>query len=165
MEIIHYPDRVLAHKCKAVREVNREVLDHAHEMLDLMYESDGLGLAASQVAWDARIVTLDVEQEHRGNRIFINPHIVSREGLAEGEEGCLSLPGLQLVVPRAARVVVAAYTPAGERVEIEADGLHAAAWQHELDHLDGVLIINRADPNAVMACHRQLRRLEKDAER
>jgi peptide deformylase len=163
MQIVHYPDRVLSRQSKPVREVTREVLDRAHEMLDLMYEADGIGLAAPQVGWSRRIITLDVDQDRKGERIFINPRIIEREGTVEGEEGCLSLPGMSLEVPRAARVKVAAYTPGGERVEIDADGLHAAAWQHELDHLDGLLILNRAEPAAVMAVTRQLRKLEKES--
>ena len=161
MQIITYPDRVLTRQCKPLRQVDQDVLDRAHEMLELMYESDGIGLAGPQVGWSQRIITLDVDQDRQGERIFINPRIIEREGNAEGEEGCLSLPGMTLAVPRAERVTVAAYTTKGERVEIEADGLHAAAWQHELDHLDGLLIINRADPGAVMAVTRQLRKLEK----
>jgi peptide deformylase len=163
MQIIHYPDQVLKRQSKPVREVDRDVLDRAHQMLELMYESDGIGLAAPQVGWSRRIITLDVDQDRKGERIFINPRIIEREGTAEGEEGCLSLPGMSLAVPRAERVTVAAYTPKGERVEIEADGLHAAAWQHELDHLDGLLIINRADPASVLAVNHQLRKLEREA--
>ena len=162
MQIIHYPDRVLSRQSKPVREVDREVLDRAHEMLELMYESDGIGLAGPQVGWSRRIITLDVDQDRKGERIFINPRIIEREGQMEGEEGCLSLPGMSLAVPRAAKVKVAAYTPKGERLEIDADGLHAAAWQHELDHLDGLLIINRADPADILAVSRQLRKLEKE---
>jgi peptide deformylase len=163
MQIVHYPDRVLSRQSKPVREVDRDLLDRAHEMLELMYEEDGIGLAGPQVGWSRRIITLDVDQDRQGERIFINPRIIDRNGTVAGEEGCLSLPGMSLEVPRAAEVTVAAYTPKGERVEIEADGLHAAAWQHELDHLDGLLIINRADPADVMAVTRQLRKLEKES--
>ena len=98
-----YPDRVLRRKCRPIRRVDDEVLARAQRMLDMMYEAEGLGLAGPQVGWTEQILTLDVEQQHEGERIFVNPRIVEREGSVELEEGCLSLPGVRLQVPRAAR--------------------------------------------------------------
>jgi len=161
MELKHYPDRILRRKCRPVREVDDEVLRRAEEMLQFMYESDGVGLAGPQVAWPQQILTLDVTGERKGPRIFINPRIINREGYIEMEEGCLSLPGVRAKVPRAEKVAVVAYTILGERIEAEAEGLAAVAWQHELDHLNGILLIDRLAPTQLMAIREELKRLER----
>ena len=159
MELRYYPDRVLRKPCAPVREVDDELAAKAQRMLEFMYDAEGIGLAANQVGWSHRIVTLDVELARQGTRIFINPRIVNREGHVELEEGCLSLPGVRLAVPRAEKVAVVAYTLEGERVETEAEGLEACAWQHELDHLNGVLIIDKVPPTRLMAVRGQLKQL------
>jgi peptide deformylase len=155
---------VLKKRARPIREVNDKVVARAHEMLEFMYESEGVGLAAPQVGWSSRLATVDADLSRTGERIFLNPCIIAKEGEEEEEEeGCLSLPGVRLPVLRSARIVVVAYTLNGKRVEIEADGLLSRAWQHEMDHLDGLLIIDRAPPAARMAVRRQLRQLEKEA--
>ncbi len=164
MELKVYPDRVLRRKCRPTRRIDDEFVRRAREMLDFMYEAKGLGLAAPQVGWTDRIVTLDVEQQQEGGRIFVNPRIVQREGQMEHEEGCLSLPGLQVEVPRSESVLIVAYTLGGERREIQAEGLAACAWQHEVDHLNGILIIDRLPPTALTSVRRQLKRLERERE-
>jgi peptide deformylase len=164
VELRHYPDRVLKRKAQAIREVTDRVAEQARQMLDLMYESDGVGLAAPQVGWSRRLVTLDAEGTHEGQRVFLNPIIVRREGELEHDEGCLSLPGVQLKVPRAEKVSVVAYTLEGERVELEAEGLLSCIWQHELDHLNGLLIIDKVAPTALLAIREHLKELERDAQ-
>lgn len=160
MEIRCYPDRVLRKRCRPVRTIDDEFLARAHRMLDFMYVADGIGLAGPQVGWTDQIITLDVDLRHDGKRIFVNPRIIHRDGTLEAEEGCLSLPGIRIKVPRAGRVAVVAYTLAGERLELEAEGLAAVAWQHELDHLNGLLIIDRVAPTTLMSIRDQLRQLE-----
>lgn len=164
VELRFYPERVLKRRAQPVREITDEVAARAEEMLDLMYESDGLGLAAPQVGWSRRVVTLDVEGAHEGRRIYVNPVIVDRQGHMEHEEGCLSLPGVRACVPRAAKVRVVAYALGGQRVEMEAEDLVACAWQHEMDHLNGLLIIDRLSPTALMALREQLKKLEQEAQ-
>jgi len=159
-----YPERVLRKKCQPVERIDDRVVSDAQAMLEFMYESDGLGLAGPQVNWANQIVTLDIEQTGRGRRIFVNPRIIEREGHLEHEEGCLSLPGLRLLVPRSERVRVVAYTLEGERLELEAEGLAACAWQHETDHLNGVLIIDRVQPTTLMTVRDRLRLLEREWE-
>ncbi len=163
MELKRYPAQVLRKRCKPVREIDDEVAERAREMLDFMYASAGLGLAAAQIGWSRRVVTLDPALRHEGQRVFVNPIIIAREGHLEHEEGCLSLPGVQVNVPRAEKVALVAYTLGGERVEIEAEELAACAWQHELDHLNGVLIIDKIPPAGRLALRDQLRRLEQEA--
>jgi peptide deformylase len=158
-----YPEPDLRKKSRPIRCVDDEVLRRANRMLEFMYVADGVGLAGPQIGWSNQIVTLDAEQQHEGTRIFVNPYIARREGTLESEEGCLSLPGIRINVPRAERVAVVAYTIMGERLELEAEGLAACVWQHELDHLNGVLIIDRVPPTVVMSVREQLRELERQA--
>ena len=160
LEIKCYPDRVLRKRCAPLRRIDDEVLERARRMLDFMYVADGVGLAGPQIGWSEQIIALDAEQQHEGQRIFVNPRIVERDGADEMEEGCLSLPGIQLKVPRAERVRVVAYTITGERLEFVAEGVPARAWQHELDHLNGMLIIDRVTPTALMSVRDRLRQPE-----
>lgn len=164
LELKCYPDSILKRRCGPLREVNDEVVERAEQMLDLMYEWTGLGLAAAQVGWTRRVVTVDVEGARQGTRIFVNPSIIHREGHMEEEEGCLSLPGVKLIVPRAEKVAVVAYTMNGERVEMEAEGLLSRVWQHELDHLNGLLIIDKVPPTTLMTVREQLKKLEREAQ-
>ena len=160
MELKTYPDRILRARCRPFAEVTDEDLSRAREMLEFMYQADGVGMAGPQVGWGLRIVTLDVEQEGKGERIFINPVVVHAEGDVEEDEGCLSLPGVRAEVRRSATVTVAAYTIRGKRVEQQAEGLLARAWQHEMDHLNGILFIDRLEPTALMTLRHKLRELE-----
>lgn len=163
MEVILYPDRILRQRCEPVREIDDETFRNADGMLECMYESEGLGLAAPQVGWTQRIVTLDPEGERSGERIFVNPRLLDQQGQVEREEGCLSLPGIWIPVVRAEKVVVSAYTLRGRKVEIEAEGLVARAWQHELDHLNGTLIIDRVPATTRMRIRSRLKELEEQA--
>ncbi len=164
MELKIYPDAVLRRKCRPVREITDEDLARAEQMLDLMYEAQGSGLAGPQVGWSSQVVTLDLERTRKGERIFVNPRIISAEGEVEQEEGCLSLPGVWAPVRRAEKVVMVAYTTRGERIEQEAEGLLARVWQHEMDHLNGMLLIDRLDPTRLMELRHKLRELERSAE-
>lgn len=162
MEIIKYPRKVLRKECSPVRQVDDDFYRRAVEMLEVMYEEDGLGLAGPQVDWAEQIVTLDVDGAHEDPRIYLNPRIVESDGVIEMEEGCLSLPGIRVKVPRSERIVLVTYTVTGERMEMELEGLAAVAWQHEIDHLHGMLIIDRIPPARLMTVREQLRHLEQD---
>jgi peptide deformylase len=164
MELKCYPDRRLRKKCRPIREIDEEVVRRAEQMLELMYESDGLGLAGPQVGWQRQIVTIDVEGNHDGDRLFVNPRIVEGEGYVEVEEGCLSLPGIRVDVPRSEKIKLVTYTIDGKRVETELEGLAAIAWQHEVDHLNGTLIIDRLAPTKLMSIRDKLKRLEGQVE-
>lgn len=163
MELKYYPDRVLRKKSRPIQEVNDEVMERARQMLEVMYEAEGVGLAGPQVGWGRRIVTIDVEGPKPEDRVFVNPLIVRRDGKMEQEEGCLSLPGIKVKVPRAEKITVVAYTLAGDRVEFEFEGLPACVWQHELDHLNGVLIIDKLPPTTLITIREQLKQLEEQA--
>ena len=163
MELRYYPDRVLRKRTRPIETVTDEVLERAHQMLDVMYQAEGVGLAGPQVAWSRRIVTLAAEDEEPSGRVFLNPVIIRREGQTEQEEGCLSLPGIKVKVPRAEKITVVAYALNGERAEFDLDGLPACVWQHELDHLNGILIIDKLPPTTLITIRDQLKKLEEQA--
>lgn len=146
MEIVPYPHPALRWKSKPVREINAELRRVVEEMFELMYTAKGIGLAANQVALPYRVFILnltadkDVKEEEI---VFINPEIIRRKGTTEGEEGCLSFPGMYGNVKRAAKIAVEAFNLKGECFEYALDDLASRAVQHETDHLDGVLFIDR----------------------
>lgn len=141
----YYGDPVLRRKAAPVPGVTDDVRALVEGMYAVMVAARGLGLAAPQVGVSQRVFVVDVEQEEGGRvkRAFINPVLVEKSGSMTGEEGCLSIPGLYADVKRHARVVFEALDETGAPYRIEATGLLARAMQHELDHLDGVLFIDR----------------------
>jgi len=139
--------KVLREKASPVEVVTDEIRVLIRDMFDTMYDAEGIGLAAPQVGISQRILVVDVaeeEGEERHVHALVNPVVVeaSRETGKE-TEGCLSIPGLEETVTRPLQAVIEALSPDGEPVRIEADGLLARALQHEMDHLDGVLFIDR----------------------
>lgn len=136
-------------KDPVLRQVSREVIDISPQMIALledmvetMYDAEGVGLAAPQIGINKRMIVIDVQDEH-GLLKLINPEIVSGQGKECSIEGCLSFPGIAGEVERDESVTVKALTPEGKTVEICASGLLARALQHEIDHLDGVLFVDR----------------------
>jgi peptide deformylase len=111
-------------------------------MAETMYEAPGIGLAATQVDVHQRVVVIDISEERNDLRVFINPEILNCDGLAIGEEGCLSVPGIYDKVERAERVVVRYLDPDGQMQRLEADGLLAVCIQHEIDHLNGKVFVD-----------------------
>lgn len=146
MEIHPYPHPALRWKSQPVREINAALRQTVREMFDLMYSAQGIGLASNQVGIPQRffILNLTADPAEKGEEIvFINPEIVKRKGTSEGEEGCLSFPGLYGPVKRSEAVVIEAFDLRGQPFEMTLDDLAARAVQHENDHLDGVLFIDR----------------------
>jgi len=135
----------LRHVAKPLKRVDKELHASVREMFDLMYAANGVGLAANQVDLPYRLFIINLQAEAAAvdqEFVFLNPVLTSRKGNAEGEEGCLSLPGLYAEVKRPERVVLNAYNLAGQEVTMELDDLFARAVQHEIDHLDGVLFLD-----------------------
>lgn len=144
-----FPDPVLSVRCQAVRQVDDALRDLADRMLETMYDAPGVGLAAPQVGRSCNLVVVDcTPQEERGQSplVLINPRIVEYDGEIVFEEGCLSVPDYTADVRRAERVVVHALDRDGRPMEIRADGLLAVCLQHELDHLEGRLFLDRLSP-------------------
>jgi peptide deformylase len=145
--ILTYPDAALKRRAAPVDDIDGAVAQLVEDMTETMYAAPGVGLAATQVGAPQRVIVLDVhdEDEAPGKRLLklINPQIVERDGEIEWEEGCLSVPDLTAPVTRARRVLVRAWTTEQKEVQVEAEELLAVALQHEIDHLDGKLFLDR----------------------
>jgi peptide deformylase len=151
MEILPYPHPALRWKSKPIQEINDDLRRVVAEMFELMYAAIGIGLAANQVGLPYRlfILNLTADPEAKDEEIvFVNPEILKRKGSTEGEEGCLSFPGMYGQVKRAAKVEIEAFDLDGTCFEYSLDELAARAVQHESDHLDGVLFIDRLTETA-----------------
>ncbi len=151
MDILPYPHPALRWKSKPIQEINDDLRRVVAEMFELMYAAKGIGLAANQVGLPYRlfILNLSADPEIKDEEIvFVNPEILKRKGTTEGEEGCLSFPGMYGQVKRADKVVIEAFDLKGECFEYALDELAARAVQHECDHLEGVLFIDRMTETA-----------------
>jgi peptide deformylase len=144
-EILEYPDARLREVAKPVAEVTPEIQALVDDMAETMYDAPGCGLAANQIGVDHRIFVVDCAGEDEPSQllVFINPEIIEKDGVHTWEEGCLSFPGVTEEIKRAERVKVRALDRSGKSFELEADGLLAVAIQHETDHLNGVLMIDK----------------------
>ena len=146
MEIVQYPHPALTWKAKPITEINARLRTTVEQMFELMYNSKGIGLAANQVALPFQVFVVnptgDPEEEDQ-EFVFINPEITSRKGSVEGEEGCLSLPDVYGEVRRAEQIVVEAYDLSGQGFELNLTELPARVVQHEADHLQGVMFLDR----------------------
>lgn len=165
MKIVQYPHPALRRVARPLTAIDKQVRIDAAEMLELMYAHKGLGLAANQVALPYQLLVLnftgDPEQRDKEG-VFINPVILERKGTIEDDEGCLSFPGLFAKVRRAKSVKVQAFNLNGEALEITATDLAARAWQHEIDHLNGVLFIDKLGPIGKLAVRSSLKEFERD---
>ena len=140
-------DPVLREKAQPVREITTDLRALIDDMFETMYAEEGVGLAAPQIGIGERVIVVDPRLPEVAPFALLNPVIVERSRDTEkGEEGCLSLPGLKDIVERATDVVVEGLSPDGEAVRLPAEGLLARVLQHEVDHLDGVLFIDRVSP-------------------
>jgi peptide deformylase len=146
--ILHYPDKRLRNPGKRVQKVTPAVQALIDDMAETMYAAPGVGLAATQIGEEVQIFVIDVAEQDQPSdlRIFINPEIVETEDEITWSEGCLSFPGVTEEIERAAKVRVKALDREGKPFELEAEGLLAVAIQHELDHLNGVLMIDKVGP-------------------
>jgi peptide deformylase len=145
LEIVKYPNPVLSKVAAPVKSITRKTVQLVNDMLETMYAAPGVGLAAPQVGQLQRIIVLDIDPENPGKQIYklINPVITRAEGEVTWEEGCLSVVDFTAEVRRAAQVEVIASDENENEVRIAAEGLLAVALQHEIDHLDGKLFIDR----------------------
>jgi peptide deformylase len=134
-----YPDPILRKKAKPVESIDGKVKDIANRMAEVMYANKGIGLAAPQIGILSRILIADIGE---GCRVLINPEIVGGEGESVMEEGCLSLPTIEVPVQRMEKVFVRGWNLEGKEVSLELFGFPGRVYQHEIDHLNGILIIH-----------------------
>jgi len=156
--ILHYPDPRLREKGVHVEAVKDEVKKLVDDMAETMYAAPGVGLAATQIGEAVQIFVVDTAEEGAPSdfRVFINPEILEREGDITWNEGCLSFPGVNEEIERAAKVRVRAQGRDGKTFELAAEGLLAVAIQHEYDHLQGVLMIDHMGPLKKRMTHRKM---------
>lgn len=157
--ILHIGEDALRKESEEITQIDEELKTLVADMFETMYKAHGCGLAAPQIGVNKRLVVIDTDGEHKF--VMINPEIKKATGKEICEEGCLSLPGLREKVQRATKVT-ALYTDLdGQRMEVTADGLLARAIQHELDHLEGVLFVDRISKARRMQIRREIEILEK----
>lgn len=159
--IVLYPEPVLRRKAAAVESFDAGVAELVRDLAETMYDAPGVGLAAPQLGVERRVAVVDVAPGTPVSRlhVFVNPEIVAAEGRETGEEGCLSIPGLTEKVDRPQRITVRAFDASGVPFELEAEGFLARACCHEIDHLDGVLFIDRITGLRRELALRRLRKL------
>lgn len=143
LNILHYPDERLHKKAAPVVEFNETLQTLINDMAETMYAAPGIGLAATQVDQHIRLVVLDLSEEKNALQVFINPEIIAQEGEEICEEGCLSVPGVYEEVTRAEKVTVRAFDRHGKPFKTHAEGLLAVCLQHEIDHLDGKVFVEK----------------------
>jgi len=145
LEILKYPHPILKKRSEVVSQINEEVKKLIQDMRETMYQAGGVGLAACQVGVPRRVIVLDVSPLDPQHSFFalINPEIISEEGEIDHEEGCLSVPDCLEKVKRREKVCVRGLSPEGRNIEIKGNGILAIALQHEIDHINGVLILDK----------------------
>jgi len=158
LTILEFPDPRLRRVAKPVDAVTETERQLAADMLETMYESKGIGLAATQVNQGVRVVVMDLSEDRSDPKVFINPEIIERQGSQKCEEGCLSVPGVYAEVKRAENVKVRALDADGEPFELDADGLLAVCIQHEIDHLDGKVFVDYLSPLKRRMLEKRLRK-------
>jgi peptide deformylase len=146
LTILEFPDERLRKKAKPVESVDGQTCKLIDDMLETMYAAPGIGLAATQVNVQKRILVLDISEEKNAPLALINPELLHKEGQEECDEGCLSVPGVFEKVRRAEKIRVKALDREGGSFEMEAEGLLAVCIQHEIDHLEGKLFVDYLSP-------------------
>ena len=146
-KLLRFPHPILRKKAKAVKRVMPEIVRLIDDMTETMQAAPGVGLAAPQVGESVRVIVADIGE---GPIALVNPKLVEKSGSQTFTEGCLCLPGVEAPVERAAQVAVTGMDRSGKKVRIEAQGLLATVLQHEIDHLDGIVFIDRvSDPGLI----------------
>jgi peptide deformylase len=158
LELVEYPHPALARKAKPLARIDEAVRDTVAQMFDIMYEAQGVGLAANQVALPYRLFVVNVTGQRGAGEelVFLNPALSRPRGTAVQEEGCLSLPGLRMDVRRPERVVLDAWSLDGQPIHLDLDGFLARVVQHEFDHLEGRLFTDRLPEAAALEARRAL---------
>ena len=158
LELVEYPHPALLRRAKPLARIDEGLCDAVAQMFDIMYEAEGIGLAAPQVALPYRLFVVNTTGRRGAGEelVFVNPSLSRPRGMAVQEEGCLSLPGLRMDVRRPERIVVEAWALDGTPIRLDLDGLLSRVVQHEFDHLEGRLFIDRLSDAAGLEARRML---------
>jgi peptide deformylase len=163
-EITFYPARVLSKRAQPVEKVDESIGRLVEKMTDIMIERKGVGLAAPQAGVPLRLFIISLTGTRDNVRAYVNPTVTPHGDLDEAEEGCLSVPGVWAKIRRYKKATVTATDLEGKEFTEEAEGLHARALQHEYDHIEGTVIVNRMGQAAKIAHRRQLKKLTEEQE-
>lgn len=162
-----YGDEILRRKAEAISEVTDELREFIRDLVHTMYERDGVGLAAPQVGHSIRMFVMDPWWGHDSDdpapRVLINPELISSSGESSSEEGCISIPGIYAEVSRPSSITYAYTDPDGKRHTVDASGFEAIVFQHEFDHLEGVLFTDKISTLSKLKLKRRLKELEQTA--
>jgi peptide deformylase len=164
LKIVKYPEPVLSQPGEPVTEFNAELRQLVADLFETMYSAQGIGLAAPQVGVSKRVTVIDLSmgKEPKDKLVLINPEVISSEGRLYEEEGCLSFPEIREKVVRAAKVRIRAQNEHGKWFEMDGEALLSRAFQHEIDHLDGILFIFRMSPLKRNLNLRKIRKMQSD---
>lgn len=164
LKVVKYPEPVLSQPGEPVTEFNAELRKFVADMFETMYASQGIGLAAPQVAVSKRVTVIDLSmgKDPEEKLVLINPEIIEREGSQYEEEGCLSFPEIREKIKRAYRTKVRAQDENGEWFEMDGEELLSRAFQHEIDHLDGILFTQRMSPLKRDLVLRKIRKMQRE---
>jgi len=167
LEILKYPHPILKRRSETVSRIDEDVRKLIHDMRETMHAAGGIGLAACQVGVSRRVIVLDVSPMDPQHSFFalINPGIVSEEGEIDHEEGCLSVPEYLEKIRRKEKICVKGLSPEGKEIEIKGDGILAIALQHEIDHTNGILILDRVSRLKREIYRNKLRKEKRKEER
>lgn len=146
LEILEFPDPRLRTVAKPVERFDAALRQLVDDMVETMYDAQGIGLAATQVNVHQRLLVLDVSEQQDTPRVYVNPEIIAREGSETCEEGCLSVPGIYAEVNRAEKITIEALDAEGQPFREVLDGMQAVCIQHEIDHLEGKLFVDYLSP-------------------
>jgi peptide deformylase len=161
LTVLEFPDERLRKKAVVVKTVDDKIRKLVDDMLETMYHSHGVGLAATQIDVHQRIVVIDVSEEKDEPLFLINPEIIEKDGIKESEEGCLSVPGFFEKVNRAEHIRVKALNRDGQSFEFDATELLAVCVQHEIDHLNGKLFVDYISPLKRQRIKKKLEKIHK----
>jgi peptide deformylase len=160
--LVYYGNKTLASKAEEVKNIDDNIISIINNMFTIMYNEKGIGLAAPQIDLNMRIIVIDAHEDNKNKVALINPEIVFfSDTVVTYEEGCLSLPGLNADVVRPENIVVKGISPAGKTLEYEAAGLLARVIQHEVDHLDGILFIDRIEKYLKNELRAELKKIKR----
>jgi len=162
LDVVHSSNPIIRKKSKAVNRITLEITKLIKDMVATMYDRNGVGLAAIQVGQPLRIFVFDISEDRDEPQAIINPKLIHKEGRQTGVEGCLSVPGLEGEVERYQKVVVKGKNIKFEDIEIEADEFLAVVLQHELDHLEGVLYIDKVNEGTLKPVDKKKKHEEVD---
>lgn len=161
--ILHFPNPQLRLKSKPVTIFDKALQSLIDDMIETMYEDNGIGLAAPQIDIQQQLFVINLNMDRLNPMVFINPEITKKHGTVDSFEGCLSLPGAEATISRAETLIIKAIDQNKKTIEIEADGMLAICIQHEFDHLDGKLFIDHLSPLKRARAIKQMEKYQKRA--